>query len=211
LPTIEVRGRFLDSGGNPTTGGSRISAYGQVNDGEFSSEWYPDSKGQFAGRLPRGLKYGRLNPWASNEYAMRLHLRPGDRPVNAHQMPLPAIDSDLSDVTIVKYKAPVVEISIVDESGHAIDGAQMKGEYESTKENPIDEISRFVHLDGRPDGQFRSGQMMPDVNATFTATADGYEPVSRSLSLPEGGKRQITLKMRRRANGRLQEPLDRQP
>ena len=50
-----------------------------------------------------------------------------------------------------------------------------------------------VHFTAQRDGRFRSLQLLPDERVTVKASADGCQPRSASLKLPEGSIKELEL------------------
>jgi len=115
-------------------------------------------------------------------------------------MQLGTLDRDVKDIEIVRYASPVVVIDAVDEGGRRVAGFQATAAY--VGEGP--EEVRRVHLSGgRPkgeaiqdeqnDGRYRTSQLLPDREVEITVAAEGFEPATRTLKLPEGAKEEVSL------------------
>ncbi len=77
VPQVEVRGRFVDSKGKPTSGWE-VSADGRVGDKSVYATWNVTPEGEFSGQLARGLERGELRFMSNEHAALRVRLRPGE-------------------------------------------------------------------------------------------------------------------------------------
>ena len=79
----------------------------------------------------------------------------------------------------------------VDQDGKAIERCQAKIKYLPGRwkegEYVVDGKSvGHVSFDRQEDGGWRTDALLPDEEFTLTITAEGYEPKSETLTLPEG-------------------------
>ena len=209
FPHVSVHGHFVDSRGKPTPGWE-IDAFGKWGNQSFFAKWQPDQQGEFTGALPKGLENGQLNAITNEHHSLRIRLRPGGPLLNCRDLKLGAVEVDFSDIQIVKYTSPIVQIAVVDEDGHAVSGAHVGGAYDNGDELllPVGEPPTHMFFEKQADGRFRSSQMLPNVKTTFTASAEGYDSTSESETLPEAAERQITLTLKKRPKDRTSSDIE---
>ncbi len=117
-------------------------------------------------------------------------------------MELDKVDDDLTNIEIVKYVSPIVQVSAVDETGRPVKDVKLAGLYandDKTFTPTATGMPSHMFFEHQSDGRYRTSQMMPDVKTTFTARADHYEDASETVTLPEGGQRQIKLTLKKKA------------
>ena len=211
--TIEVRavshvmleGRFVDSSGKPTTGLTpSLSAWGFR---DKTCSWWSDMKldqqGRFVAQAPKGFQI-KLSLCGCEHYALRTRVAKDAPLTNKRDIALGTIDHDKADVTVVRYKAPVLLIKAVMEDGKTIHHFQAKLKYKPGREPTGEYIENgklagdvsFAHQD---DGRWRSEQLLPDEEFTVTVSAAGYEPKVEKLKLPEGAVKELVVRLKKKA------------
>lgn len=198
VPHVQFVGQYLDSKGEPCRGHS-VSVFGEMNGQWFHRRLPPDSEGKIVGRLPKGLERARLNATTNEHGSLRVRLKKDGPLLNNRNLKLGVIEDDITGVEIIRYKAPVVQIKAVDEQGQQISDSKIAGVYETDDElmHPVDGLPTHIFFEKQTDGRFRTSQMLPDTQITFTVKADGYQDASETISLPEGEEKEIILVMKK--------------
>jgi beta-lactamase regulating signal transducer with metallopeptidase domain len=199
VPHVEFRGQYVDSKGQPNPGHD-ISIFGQLDGQWFHQQLHPDNNGKIVGRLPHGLEKARLEAITNEHSALHVRLKKDGPLVNPRDVELGTIEDDVTGIEIIRYKAPIVQITVVDEQGAKIDGAKVAGAYSNDYElmSPVDGLPTHIFFEKQPDGRFRTSQMLPDTEIVFKAEAEGYEGASETLSLPEETEKEITLRLKKK-------------
>jgi len=167
----------------------------------FHTRLRPDADGKIVGRLPKGLERARLDAITNEHGSLRIRLKKDGPLLSPRRVELGAIEGDITEVEVIRYYAPVVQIKAVDEKGQHVTEFKIAGVYEGDDElmHPVDGLPTHIFFEKQPDGRYRTSQMLPDTKITFTAKADGYQDASETLSLPEREEREITLVMKKKS------------
>ncbi|NLE37285.1 MAG: hypothetical protein GX621_04595, partial [Pirellulaceae bacterium] len=192
VPHVLVEGHFVDSSGRPKSGFAP-SVSGTSNDSPptfWSSNTQIDNRGRFTAKAPKGLHI-RLSLIDNEHHALRARVSQNAPLTNGRDVDLGVLDEDATDVTIVRYVAPILLAKAVDEDGKTIDGFEPtirylpdrfhEGEY-VRNERSVGHVS----FERQNDGRWRTSQLLPDEEFTLTVEAPGHEPRSEKMSLPEG-------------------------
>jgi hypothetical protein len=112
---------------------------------------------------------------------------------------LGTIEDDVRGIEIIRYKAPIVQVTVVDEQGEKIQDAKVAGAYKNDYElmHPVGGAPTHIFFEKQADGRFRTSQMLPDTETTFTAEAEGYDAASEAVSLPEEAEKEIKLVLKK--------------
>ncbi|MEX2140537.1 MAG: M56 family metallopeptidase [Pirellulales bacterium] len=200
VPHVQFEGQYVDSKGEKKSGWS-LHVVGRI-DGEFYfGQLRPDADGKIVGMLPHGMERTELDVVSNEHGAIRVRLGKDKPLVGGRDIQLGTIESDITDVEIIRYTAPIVQLKAVDEAGQPVDNIKVAGIYEGQHKgelrNPVGGIPTNIYFEKQPNGVFRTSQMLPDEEVRFVAKADGYEDAEETLSLPEGKTREVTLVLRR--------------
>ena len=134
--------------------------------------------------------------------ALRHRLAKGEPLANGRTIDLGTLDHDKKEIEIVRYVSPIVSVNVVSEDGHSPKNAQVSAEYFAASARIRNQfiLKNGVHSDvgfeEQKDGRFRSLGLLPDERIKLTAVAEGFEPKSDILSLPEGATRELTLTLK---------------
>jgi beta-lactamase regulating signal transducer with metallopeptidase domain/protocatechuate 3,4-dioxygenase beta subunit len=197
VPHVVVAIQNVDSKGKPRRG---FEAFlnGRLDGTSWWTQGHPDDQGKIVILAPHGLEDARLDSITNEHGAIRVRLQKEGTLSNEHQVAIGTLDHDLKGVEIVHYTAPLVLAKIVDKDGMPILGAQLTGLYPEGKAAyrgaiNLSGLRSDVHFEKQEDGRFRSEQLFPDDEVTFTAQAEGYAPKSEKMTLPEGDKKELTF------------------
>ena len=124
---------------------------------------------------------------------------------NFPHVELGVLDRDATEITVVRYKAPVLLVSARAENGEPIGRFEPKIKY-----RPGQVAGGGVVRDGKPagdvdmvrqaDGRSRADQLLPDEEFMLIVEADGYQPRAERLSLPEGAVREMQVRLEKTAS-----------
>ena len=156
----------------------------------WSTTGRPDAHGKIVMRAPKGSEV--VLHLVSNERRAILFSTSRESPLKhvwlGHRARLGIVDTDMPDLMIYHYPAPVVIARVAAEDGGKLHNVKVRGEYWSDTEWDWVNFTRQSS-----DGRYRSRSLTPDLKFTVTATADGYAPQSTDLMLPEGEIEEIEL------------------
>jgi len=210
VPDVTITAQYLDSQGEPIPGHQiLLSASTRQQSWSVSMEnasigfrpagseirsWSttgrPDPYGKVVMRAPKGSEV--VLHLVSNERRAILFRTSKESPLRhvwlGHRARLGIVDSDMPELLIYHYPAPVVIARVTAEDGGELHNVKVRGQYWSDTEWD------WVNFTYQPnDGRYRSRSLSPDVKFTVTATADGCVPQSTDLVLPEGETKEIEL------------------
>ena len=210
VPDVTITAQYLDSKGEPIPGHQiLLSASTKQQSWSVSMEngsvglrptgseirsWSttgrPDPHGKVVMRAPKGSEI--VLHLVSNERRAIMFSTSKESPLRhvwlGHRARLGIVDSDMPDLLIYHYPAPVVIARVTAEGGGELNNVKVWGEYWSDTEWDWVNFTRQSS-----DGRYRSRSLTPDLRLTVTATADGYAPQSTDLMLPEGETEEIEL------------------
>ena len=201
IPHVVIEAQYFDSHGKPCNG-SEWFIHGRIDGGFWVSQGRHDESGKLVIRAPRGLELARLDLSLNSHNALRHRLFKGGPLASGRDIDLGTLDHDLKEIEIVRYVSPIVTVNVVNEDGQTPKNAQVSAEYFAVNAGMRD---RFILKNGghsdvgfeeQKDGRFRSLGLLPDEKIKLTAVAEGFEPKSDILSLPEGVTRELTLTLK---------------
>jgi hypothetical protein len=197
---VQFEGQYVDSKGEKTSGWA-IHVFGRIDDESYFGDLRPDANGAIKGILPHGMEKSQLDA-ISNEHGAILVRLGKDKPLmRGRDLPLGTIESDITGVEIIRYKAPIVQIKAVDEAGKPVADVKMagiyQGRYKGELSHPVGGLPTNIYFEKQTNGIFRTSQMLPDEKTQFVAAAVGYENAEETLSMPEGETRELTLVLRK--------------
>jgi hypothetical protein len=201
VPHVVIEAQYYDSKGKHRSG-HECFIFGQIDGGSWFSQGKPDADGKIVIHAPHGLEKARLDLMTNEHGALRHRLSKDEPLSNQRDVDLGTLDHDIKGIEIIRYDAPIVLVKVATEEGQKPKGARVaavyaegKGQYRSgliLKGGVRSDVS----FEEQEDGRFRSEQLFPDEDVTLTATAEGYEPQSEKLTLPEAAIKEITLTLK---------------
>jgi hypothetical protein len=217
VPHVEFQAQYMDSKGQPNPGHD-ISIYGELGGQWFHQMLDPDENGKIVGRLPHGLEKAKLEASTNEHSSLHVRLKKDGPLLGPRDIDLGTIEDDVRGIEIIRYKAPIVQVTVVDEQGEKIPDPKVAGAYKNDYElmHPVGGAPTHIFFEKQTDGRFRTSQMLPDTETTFTAEAEGYDAASETVSLPEEAEKEITLVLKKSAgdsaknasaDGEAQEPV----
>jgi hypothetical protein len=174
--------------------------FGQIDGGFWHAAARPDANGTVTLRVPHGLQDVQMQLSTNEHGALRYRIGK-DQPLkdDNRMVRLGTLNDDVHDFEIIRYKAPIVLISAVDEAGSSIDKLQIVARY--AKGRPEAYISfannSDIRFESQNNGQHRSTQMLPDEDITFTITSEGYAPVEVKRNFKEGVTEELKVTLKR--------------
>jgi protocatechuate 3,4-dioxygenase beta subunit len=212
VPQVVVEGQYRDRFGKPRSG-HQPYLLGEIDDKTLGDQHgyvaygVIDEGGHFVVRAPNGLKNARLHLSTTEHCSLRVRMTKDGPLINPRsEIDLGTLEHDIRGIEAIRYNAPVVLAKGVDEDGKTIKGFQVELKY--VRESMQMHGPRFLREDGKPagdvsfsrqdDGRLRSEQLLPDEEFTLTVEAEGYEPKSEKLELPEGATKELEVKLKER-------------
>jgi beta-lactamase regulating signal transducer with metallopeptidase domain len=199
VPHVVLHAQYFDSKGQKTTG-HELHLFGRMDKDFWFGQGRPDANGTIALRIPHGLQQVKVRLMTNEHGALRYRRGP-DKPLENPQLEIDfgTLNDDVHGLEIIRYKAPIALIKPVDEEGKPIAGATVQGTYPWGKQRYVldGETRSDIHFERQDDGRFRTGQMLPGEEVTFTANAQGYEPASEKLTLSEGETKDLMLTLKK--------------
>jgi hypothetical protein len=191
VPAVKIVAQYYSSDGKKTSGDEAYVSGRHIGGDDY---WQTNARGQ-EGQVellaPRGLGDARLMVFydpGSLRFRKSAHA-----PLQAGQdMKLGTLETDLTDIQVICYVAPILLVKPIDGDGKPLDAAEVSGQY---NDRSIDEPVGFKQ---QKDGWHQSSHLLPDEKCTITVTAPGRRPESRTVSLAEGATYELTLKLETR-------------
>ena len=202
VPHVLVTINQLDSQNRPHKT-HEIHASGQLNGNAWWGEGRPDANGKVVLQVPKGLTDARFQLMV-NEHQSTRHRWSDDSPwSNENEATMPVVDQAYTNVSVVYYTSPILLVRAVAEDGSAVAGFKCQLAYSQGRKpnrqtpNWISGVAGDVDFEKQTDGRWRSEQLLPDENLTLTVQADGFQPYSQTINLPEGTTRAIEARLRK--------------
>jgi len=203
-PHVVFSGQYFDSKGKPCRG-HEVTVYGRMNGESYFTRIEADETGRFAGKLPHGLEQTRMD-LITNEHSSLRYRIGKDKPLERETYAatdLGTLDQDVNDVEIIRYVAPIVTLTIVDEDGAKVQSAKVAGIYVGADDksmiSPVGGLPTNITFEKQLDGRRRSSQLLPDEKTKFVARAEGYQDAEAELTMAEGDSKELTLVLKRAA------------
>ena len=202
VPHVVIEGQYYTSDGKPRTGHG-IMIFGELGDGYYIGNAWPDGNGKIVAKAPKGLKAARLD-LTTNEHSALRWRKSKDAPLsNSRQAELGTVDADIRGIEIIRYEAPIVLVKAVAEDGSPVKNFKVTADYPLPKDKTtgfkfiVDGLNSDVTFEKQEDGRRRSEQLLPDEEFTLTVHADGFKPKSEKLNLPEGAVKELEVKLKK--------------
>jgi hypothetical protein len=142
-------------------------------------------------RVPRGLQavLDLANLPSNASFRVRLSR---DGPLETEFDPeIGVLDKERREITVVWYRAPTLFARIKSDGDRLPDDARAIISRNANGAGSEEGIEKL------PDGRFRSRQLLPDLEYSARAVAEGYEGPELKFTLPEGAVKEITLGLTR--------------
>ena len=198
VPHVLIEAQYLDGKGKQSRG-HEFHIFGQMDKQSWFGEGKPDKNGKIVAQAPHGLENVQISLMTNEHGVLRWRLKKDDPLSNAHQIKLGTLNDDVKGIELFHYKSPILVINGVDKDKRQVEGFKARVLYETGK-SPKAKNSSFingvqgdVYLRKQKDGRWRSSQLLPDEDVTVTVSAEGYQPRSTKLRLPEAEIRELEL------------------
>lgn len=196
VPHVTVRGRFLDSEGQPRASHKLPWFFNENGLVVYSYSTLPGADGWFEFKVPHGADDATI--LLSGYGASRWRKTAGEPLQWGREIKLGKLEEDFTTFEIVRYTSPMLLIKAVDKDGELLEGSKLDSKYGTP---PADgsmsgtrnggDISFRKQLDGR----WRSNEMLPDEDVTISLKLEGYSSEPQTLSLKEGETRELVFVM----------------
>jgi beta-lactamase regulating signal transducer with metallopeptidase domain/5-hydroxyisourate hydrolase-like protein (transthyretin family) len=194
VPTVTIEAQYLDSKGKPRSG-HEIMLFGRRGKGFWFGQGHPDAHGHILAQAPLGLEDTQIQFMTNEHSSLRHRMTKGGPLSHAREERVGTLKGDLRGIQIIRYEAPIVRIKVTARDGSKLKDAKMSAVYGSGKPGffPVEGPPTDIFFEKQEDGRFRSEQLLPDEDVTFTAHAEGYKPASIKLRLPERAEKSVEL------------------
>ena len=200
-PHVMFNAQIYDSKGEKTRG-HEIFLFGQMDGQWWHQSGRPNAEGTIAVKVPHGLEQVRVQLMTNEHGALRFRRGKGKQLEHRlDDIDLGTLNDDVEGFEIIRYKAPLVLISAVDEAGQPIKDFRVSAAYPWGQQRYVleGELRSDLSFEHQKDGRYRTSQMLPDEKVKFTVTAKGFETATEEVSLPEGESKELEFKMKRSA------------
>lgn len=200
VPHVVISGRVEDSQGKPTWS-HEVSAFGRLKNEFFYARSNSPKKedGRWELRVPRGLEQTRLDLMTNEHNSLQWRRNAGQPWEHTREITLGTVTENVSDILILRTKAPLLLIQPVDETGKLMTEVKVTVKYLADNIPPgrNEYPSGDVSLEKQTDGSMRTSQMLPDKQVRVTAEKEGYVSATEELSLAEGAERRLKLMLKK--------------
>jgi beta-lactamase regulating signal transducer with metallopeptidase domain/protocatechuate 3,4-dioxygenase beta subunit/5-hydroxyisourate hydrolase-like protein (transthyretin family) len=189
---VTVTAQFIDSKGKATRGYGFFLKSTTPEGQHYASRRYPNQADKVVFLVPKGL----TNTYIDLPISSVRQRIASDKPLSKnYSFYLDRLDHDWPDITIVRYQAPVLTVDPVDTDGKRLANAKVVAEYASVDQTGTSYLSpaEQLYFDRQTDGRWRSDSTVPDEDFRVTLSADGYQPVSQTVSLKEGETKELSI------------------
>jgi beta-lactamase regulating signal transducer with metallopeptidase domain/protocatechuate 3,4-dioxygenase beta subunit len=197
-PHVTIEAQYLDGKGKPTRGHD-IHIFGRIDNDFWFGRGKGDTNGKIVVDIPHGLERTELSLSTNEHGVLRWRKTRGGPLSNSHRINLGTVDDHIKGIEIIRYVAPILVIDGVDKAGKQVKEFKAQVVYGAGKspKTPgsmfVNGVQGDVYLEKQKDGRWRSSQLLPDEEVTVTVSADGYQPKSTRLKLPEGEVKELKL------------------
>ena len=110
------------------------------------------------------------------------------------------LESDISNIRVVRYRAAIAKIKIIDETGTPLKEARIHASYALPKD-ATDAMMMGNQIGwNREDGLFRLSSIVPNREFTVHASLDGYEATTESITMQDEERRTVTITLKKAEN-----------
>lgn len=198
VPHINFHAQYLDSQGKKQQG-HEFHISGRLDSEFWSTRARPDKEGTANVHLPHGLQNVHIG-MITNEHSSLRHRKGPGTPIenNNFDVELGTLNDDVEGFEIIRYKAPIALVQAVDFEGHPVRHFKVTAKYPWGQQRYIlpGEQRSDITFNQQNDGRYRTSQMLPDEEVTFTAAAAGYESASETVKLAEGETKDVVIKLK---------------
>lgn len=197
-PHVVIEAQCYDSAGKPTRS-HEFHVFGRIDGGFWFGQSSADASGHLVARIPHGLEQVQLNLMTNEHGALRW--RRGDKGEyqNQRRIDLGTVNEDISDIQIVRYKAPIVIVKLKGPDGTKLDKPGVTAVYTKGKRQTEGQLilangrNSDLSFEHQEDGRFRSEQMFPDEEIQVMGHAEGFASKPVTIKLSEGATKDIEI------------------
>lgn len=211
VPSVSVHLRCFDGQGEPHAGRgmSFVVVCGLIDQVKWAELACPDLTGELAIIAPRNMAHTFLLIGACDvDTSQRLQVGQEAPLTNQSWLDLGTLGSDIKDIRVVLYRAPVLIVGVCDESGRPVTTLEVNAIYDIGRSPKIPDTLglsirswrlgktwcdshenwRFEEIQFYPTevGRWHSVSILPDEKFTLTVVANNYATQVRTLQLEEG-------------------------
>jgi beta-lactamase regulating signal transducer with metallopeptidase domain len=195
-PHVMLAGRYVNSKGEPCSF-HVPRVFGRMDESflsSFSTEATKDAKtGEFKLMVPRGMRDARVEFTTNEHTALKVQL-PGKEMSTWRFYTFPVMNEDIVGIKVIRYVAPLLLVSVVDEAGQPVADADIRVNYRVEMKDPSPGI-RSTSFEKQGGGVYRSSSLCPDAEFVVTATKGDLKSEPRTMTLGEGVTERVTLKL----------------
>lgn len=205
VPHVLIAGQFFDGSGKPTSGHAPELFARNAKDGIrawFGDKARNDEQGKFSVRSPKGFT-ATLDIMDDDQHVLGIRTARNGPLRYGRELDLGMLQRDMTEVTVIRYVAPVLLVKAVGEDGQPVGEFQPRVTYRSPGVAEGYQFYRegkpngYVGFTRQADGRQRSRQLLPDEEFTVTVEAEGFEPESEKLKLPEGTVKELEVRLKK--------------
>ena len=175
--------------------------------GRLNGQWMDfrstkgDRPGEFRILAPHGIKNSNLR-FTTNEHTGLTIQFEGQEPSPQTDYRYETIEEDITNIKVVRYVAPIVQVKLVDEKGNSVEKADVMARYvndDKNKKMMMNGISS-AHFERQHNGVFRSSSLVPDTPFAIIVRSEQYETSETTMSMKEAATEEITVKLKTKAS-----------
>jgi uncharacterized GH25 family protein len=198
VPHVVVEAQIYDSRGQKR-GGHEVGFTGDIDGNFWSARPHPTADGTFLILAPHGLEDARISLMTNEHSCLQFRISKDSPLSHGRTIRLGTLDHDIKGIEIIRYEAPIILIKAMTKDGQPVKGVRVSVDYTGPGKNGDGKYilkggtHSDVNLEAMEDGRFRTEQLAPDREVIITAQAEGFDPKSQTLALPEGATREVEL------------------
>ena len=190
---VVIEGRWLDSKGRPRSG-SQLLIIGHIDDQTWHTWVHPSAEGRFSVQVPGGMNSVQITLFPGQFDQTRYRMSKGGK-LEAGQFIMfgkQELDHDVKDLEIIRYDETGVIVQANAKDGRPVKDLILAGEYTEEIASARagiglkNGVQTEILFERQGDGRFRATDLTPDRELKITAYAEGFQPASRKVKLPEG-------------------------
>ncbi len=198
--SVVIEGGWVDSKGKPRAG-SELMFIGRIDGQHWHTMVHPSADGKFSAKVPAGMNDVQITLFLGSFASTRYRIGK-DAKLQAGQYVMfgrRGLDHDVKDLQIVRYDSTAVIVQATTKDGRPVKDVILAGKYTSEIAMAGGGIvlkngeSTEILFDRQADGRFRATEITPDRELKITAFADGFQPASRKVKIPEGKTEDVTF------------------
>lgn len=199
VPYVVIHAQNLNSKGEKSRGHA-FHLFGRLDGESWFGSGRPNNEGTIEMRVPHGLQNVQINLMNNEHGATRYRLGSG-KPLrdDVHAIRLETLNDDIEGFEVIRYKAPIVLVSAFDTEKQSIKKLQIKAKYATPRPDAYISFANGsdINMERQNDGKYRTSQMLPDEDTTFTISAEGYASIDEKVNLKEGESKELAVTLKK--------------